>query len=148
MAEIRGFFAWPGACFCRAMAGLFFMGGAMSVLSNTVSSALSPTVVTAAPVTDAGNTTIYSRGGEFAQALAKVSPSPATLQELQAADELKKPDATSALATLAQASALADGQSASSQTSPTGTMAQLQQLLSAGGAQLQNTSRVALNITS
>jgi len=129
------------------MAGLFFMGGAMSVLSNAVST-LSPTVVSAAPVTDSSNATVYSRGGEFAQALAKVAPNPATLQELQAADELKKPDATSALATLAQASAMADGQSVASQTSPTGTMAQLQQLLSAGGAQLQNTSRVALNITS
>ena len=45
------------------------MGGAMSVLSNAVST-MSPTVVSAAPITDVGNNAVYSRGGEFAQALA------------------------------------------------------------------------------
>lgn len=116
----------------------------MSFLSNAVTT-IAPTTVSAQPVTDVGNNAIYSRGGEFAQALAKVVPSPATIQELQQADELKTPDAMSALATLAQASAQAVGQSPNQ---PTGTMGQLQQLLEAGGAQLQSTSRVALNLTS
>jgi len=119
----------------------------MSVLSNAVTT-IAPTMVTAdrPPVTDIGNTAVYARG-EFAQALSKVEQDPTTIEALQQAGMLKTPDATSALATLAQASAQAAGQS-TGQPTPTGTMAQLQQLLSAGGAQLQNTSRVALNFTS
>jgi hypothetical protein len=125
---------------------MFLVEPAMSFLSSAVT-AIDPTVVSAdrLPVTDVGNSAIYARG-EFAQTLAKVEPDPTTIEALQAAGILKTPDATSALATLAQASAQAAGQS-TGQPTPTGTMAQLQQLLSAGGAQLQNTSRVAFNLT-
>jgi hypothetical protein len=128
------------------MAGLFMMGGAMSVLSNAVST-MNPTVVSATPLTDVGNNAVYSRGGEFAQALAKVEPDPTTLSALQKAGMLRTPDTQSSLATLAQASTQASAQS-TGQPTPTGTMAQLHQLLQAGGAQLQTTSRVALNLTS
>jgi hypothetical protein len=119
----------------RPLSGKPDMSAVSSIASTVVSADRLP------PVTDVGANAIYSRGGEFAQALAKVDQDPSTINALQQAGELATTAPTSGLATLAQASS----QASNVPQQASGTISQLQQLLQAGGAQLNATSRVALD---
>ncbi|MEJ0070571.1 MAG: hypothetical protein WDO24_19780 [Pseudomonadota bacterium] len=113
----------------------------MSVVSNTVAS-VAPTLVTGdrSPIAEIGTNAVYTRGNEFAQALAKVEPAEGAIDLLQNTGKLATPSAMASLQTLLQAA------SPASPSQPTGSMAQLQQSLQAGAERLNQASRVALDL--
>lgn len=113
----------------------------MTVVSNAVTT-IAPTVVSASAIADTGTSAVYTRGSEFAQALSKVDPAQDALDLLQHAGRLANPDAMASLQTLLQAAA----PSPNGPSQPTGSMAQLQQSLQAGGARMRDASRVALDL--
>jgi hypothetical protein len=113
----------------------------MSLVSDAVTT-VAPTIVTAdRAVNSAGANALYERGSTFAQALSKVEPAPAVQDKLDQSGKLATPDAMTSLQTLLQAT-----QPASASSQPTGSMAQLQQSLQAGGERLRDATRVGLDL--